>query len=68
MQSDYATDEVRERLMAEAGNWRDIARKTGIDYGWISRFARGRVDGPSARVVELAEYLQERETTDAPAE
>jgi hypothetical protein len=55
-------DRAREYLIARAGTWKDIARETGIDYAWLSKFAREKVNQPLSRVAELLAYF-ESETT-----
>lgn len=40
-----------------------VATESGLDYSWLSKFARGKIPGASyEKVHELATYYRNRET------
>ena len=38
--------EVQALLVKRRGKFREIAKRTGISYSWLSKFASGHIDNP----------------------
>lgn len=45
-------DEVFERLQEARGHWPEIARDTGLDYSWLTKFGQGRIRFPRSLFIE----------------
>lgn len=58
----------RARASAQRRELPTVARESGLDYSWLSKFARGAIPGASyAMVDKLATFYMAREkSADAP--
>jgi hypothetical protein len=53
---------VRRQLHDRKGEWPKIAKKTQLDYSWITKLAQGRIPDPGVNKVEkLADYFRANE-------
>ena len=46
-------DEAKAFLVEQKGNWQEIAKETGIEANWISRFVCGRLKDPRVSKFEI---------------
>lgn len=50
--------EVRKELERRLGEWRTVAKKSGVSYSWISKFVNGHIPNPGhTTLVRLAKFL-----------
>jgi len=50
--------EIRAQLCARRGQWPVICRDTGLNYHWITKFAQGKIEDPSAtKISRLSTHL-----------
>ena len=54
----FTPDSVRQKLNAAKGQWPTICEATGLNYSWLTKFARNEIPNPGwNRVKALAEYF-----------
>lgn len=49
---------LRSNLQRRKGDWPSMCRDTGLSYGWVTKFAQGKICEPGLRKVEaLQRYI-----------
>lgn len=53
------TQELREKVVAEKGRWKRIAKAANVPYDTLTKFASGKVQFPRSDTIDkLAEYFK----------
>lgn len=49
---------LRQDLGRRKGDWPSMCKTTGLSYGWVTKFAQGKIAEPGLRKVEaLQRYI-----------
>lgn len=52
-------DYVVTQLRAHKGDWGRVARDTGVEWGWITKFSRGIIQEPGfSKIARLTQYFR----------
>lgn len=46
------TEQAREYIRSQRGRWKPLCEDAGLSYNWVMKFAQGKIESPSARLID----------------